>query len=89
MRVEKAQAVGPPAGYSRGSMLGETEVPRNRPDDYVEFWPAGETVKGEFHCADCGYGVMIVRALPACPMCGCSSWERTDWSPLTHARSLL
>jgi hypothetical protein len=50
-------------------------------DDYVEFWPAGQAVKGEFHCSECGYGVTIVRALPLCPMCGGASWEQFAWSP--------
>jgi hypothetical protein len=49
--------------------------------DYVEFWAAGQPVKGEFHCADCGYGVTIVRKLPLCPMCGGTSWEQSPWSP--------
>ena len=40
---------------------------RTAPDDYVEFWTTGQSVKGEFHCAECGYGVTIVRALPHLP----------------------
>jgi rubrerythrin len=54
-------------------------------DEYVQFWTAGETVKGEFHCAECGYGVTIVRALPQCPMCGGTSWEQSPWSPFSRA----
>jgi rubrerythrin len=52
-------------------------------DGYVEFLPAGQQAKGEFHCSECGYGVMIVRALPRCPMCGGRSWEQTAWSPFS------
>jgi len=55
---------------------------------YVQFWTAGERVKGEFHCSECGYGVTIVRALPICPMCGGTSWEQTSWSPFGRASSL-
>jgi rubredoxin len=58
-------------------------------DDYVEFWVAGQTVKGEFHCSDCGYGVTIVRALPECPMCGGRSWEQFPWSPFTRSHQVL
>ena len=65
-------------------MRQEIGTSRTAADDYVEFWTAGETVKGEFHCSDCGYGVTIVRALPVCPMCGGSSWEQSDWHPFTH-----
>ena len=56
--------------------------------DYVEFWAAGQSVKGEFHCSDCGYGVTIVRALPPCPMCGCTAWEQSPWSPFKRAQLL-
>ena len=66
-------------------MMRETETPRTAVDDYVEFWTAGEAVKGEFHCSDCGYGVTIVRSLPLCPMCGGSSWEQTPWSPFRRS----
>ena len=52
---------------------------------YVQFWSAGESVKGEFHCAECGYGVTVYRKLPVCPMCGGTSWEQAPWSPLTRA----
>jgi hypothetical protein len=57
--------------------------------DFVAFIEAGAPVKGEFHCADCGYGVTVYRTLPACPMCGCEQWEQSAWSPLTRARSVL
>jgi hypothetical protein len=53
--------------------------------DFVEFWAAGQSVKGEFHCSDCGYGVTIVRALPLCPMCGGKAWEQSPWSPFKRA----
>jgi hypothetical protein len=52
--------------------------------DYVHFWTAGERAKGEFHCADCGYGVTIYSRLPACPMCASTSWEQSAWSPFAR-----
>jgi rubredoxin len=65
------------------------ETSQRAPDDYVEFRAAGESVKGEFHCSECGYGITIVRALPLCPMCGGTSWEQSPWSPFTRARHPL
>ena len=64
------------------------------PDDesnpgYVQFWPAGESVKGEFHCAECGYGIAVCRELPRCPMCGGESWEQAPWSPFARADGAL
>jgi len=58
-------------------MTQRPRVFRTETDDYVEFWDAGAAVRGEFHCADCGYGIAIVRKLPLCPMCGGRSWEQS------------
>lgn len=54
-------------------------------DGYIRFWTAGSAAKGEFHCAECSYGVTIYRELPVCPMCGGTAWEQMPWSPLTRA----
>jgi rubrerythrin len=62
---------------------------REAPADFVQFVLAGESVKGEYHCADCGYGVTVHRDLPRCPMCGNDSWEASAWSPFARARSVL
>jgi rubrerythrin len=53
-------------------------------DDYVHFWAEGDRAKGEFHCAECGYGVVVHSALPACPMCASTSWEQSAWSPFAR-----
>lgn len=44
-------------------------------DDFVEFLLAGAPAKGEFRCTDCGYGAVIQRVLPVCPMCSGEIWE--------------
>lgn len=66
-------------------MASRTQVEGPEPEGYVHFWTTGSAVKGEFHCAECGYGVAVYRALPVCPMCGGTTWEQTPWSPLTRA----
>lgn len=45
-------------------------------DGYVEFFRTGEEAAGEFRCSECGYGVVVQRALPLCPMCGGEAWEQ-------------
>jgi rubrerythrin len=70
-------------------MMKTLHTSRAASDEYVEFRATGESVKGEFHCSACGYGVTIVRALPLCPMCGGSSWEQSTWSPFGRASKLL
>jgi hypothetical protein len=53
--------------------------------DYVKFWAAGESGKGDFRCSDCSYGVTVYTTLPVCPMCAGSSWEPVAWSPFSRA----
>jgi rubrerythrin len=48
---------------------------RARSGDFVEFGAAGEAAAGEFHCSECGYGVIVQSTLPRCPMCGGTAWE--------------
>jgi rubrerythrin len=43
--------------------------------DVPVFLAAGRQAEGEFHCAECGYGVIVRRELPECPMCRGVSWE--------------
>jgi rubrerythrin len=66
-------------------MAERIETTRAATGDFVEFWVTGQSVKGEFHCSECGYGVTIVRALPPCPMCGGTAWEQSAWSPFKRA----
>jgi hypothetical protein len=44
-------------------------------DGFVDFVLAGTRAQGEFRCADCGYGAVIQRLLPVCPMCAGTIWE--------------
>jgi hypothetical protein len=57
--------------------------------EYVPFWTAGTSAKGEFHCAECSYGVIVTRELPTCPMCGGTAWEQATWSPFARSRALI
>jgi hypothetical protein len=53
--------------------------------DEIQLSAAGDHVKGEFRCADCGYAITVCRELPPCAMCGCESWQAGLWSPLSRA----
>jgi rubrerythrin len=70
-----------PHRRTRGRAIPEDEgamqdVDAQRDDATVlEFAVTGTDVAGEFRCADCGYGAVLRRALPLCPMCGGASWE--------------
>ena len=65
--------------------MSEVLVSADAVDEYVAFHAAGSPAKGEFHCAECGYGVTVYRELPVCPMCSCASWEQAAWSPFARA----
>jgi hypothetical protein len=54
--------------------------------DFVEFVSTGAPGAGAFRCSSCGYGVTVQAALPQCPMCGGTTWERAPaFSSRTHA----
>jgi hypothetical protein len=42
---------------------------------FVDFAVTGTEVSGEFRCTDCGYGAVVHRVLPQCPMCSGTVWE--------------
>jgi rubrerythrin len=42
---------------------------------FVEFAVTGTQISGEFRCTECGYGAVVYRELPPCPMCGGTVWE--------------
>jgi rubrerythrin len=42
---------------------------------FVDFAVAGTAAAGEFRCAECGYGAVVQRVIPSCPMCGGTVWE--------------
>ena len=44
---------------------------------------AGMRGAGEYHCLECGYGIVTFSLVPACPMCHGSSWAPALWGPFT------
>jgi rubrerythrin len=53
-------------------------------DGFVLFLAEGEDGQGEYRCAGCGYGVVVVGTLPACPMCRGTAWEASAGSPFVR-----
>jgi rubrerythrin len=56
------------SGRFQGAVIAE-------PADVPVFLAAGLQAEGEFHCAECGYGVIVRTELPQCPMCRGLAWE--------------
>ena len=55
-------------------------------EDIASDLAAGASVRGEYRCTGCGYGVTVYRKLPRCPMCGSDdAWEQLDRSPSRRA----
>jgi rubrerythrin len=48
------------------------------------FLAAGTAASGEFHCAECGYGIAVRSRLPECPMCRGIEWEEPATSPYSR-----
>jgi rubredoxin len=66
-------------------MLDQVRGERAGDTGYVDFCVAGTPGAGEYHCADCGYGVTVQVTLPQCPMCAGTTWEPHASSPFTRA----
>lgn len=49
----------------------------------VGVFQTGDPVQGEFHCCDCDYGIVVLQALPQCPMCQGKEWAADPWAVLT------
>ena len=62
-----------------------THSGRTTSDRAVRLHLAGTRCKGEYRCANCGYGVAIHDELPVCPMCHEKHWEAVPWRPFTRA----
>jgi rubrerythrin len=74
---EDEQAVQDVGAQLDGSAKAPSAPVESALDDagFVDFAVAGTRVSGEFRCSDCGYGAVVQRALPPCPMCGGTVWE--------------
>jgi hypothetical protein len=72
--TEVMEQVGVEVDESAGVPEPATRVSLDDPG-FVEFAVKGTAVSGEFRCADCGYGAVVHRELPQCPMCAGTIWE--------------
>jgi hypothetical protein len=71
---ERIEDPGPPAeGGGTAVRIPAASLPEFA--DVVDFAAAGSDAAGEFRCADCGYGAVVQRVLPPCPMCQGTVWE--------------
>jgi rubrerythrin len=61
-------------------VLDEVRTPGAGDGDFLEFATTVAPAQGAFHCAACGYGVVVRATLPRCPMCGGTTWERVQIS---------
>ena len=46
---------------------------------------AGDMGNGDYRCAECGYGIVVLRVLPTCPMCRGQEWIEREVAPFRHA----
>jgi hypothetical protein len=49
--------------------------------------PAGSPAKGDYRCAECGYGIVATHRLPVCPMCRSEQWLEQRWTPFGERAS--
>jgi hypothetical protein len=46
---------------------------------------AGDMGNGDYRCSECGYGIVVLRVLPTCPMCRGQEWIEREAAPFRHA----
>jgi rubrerythrin len=56
---------------------------------YAALHATGDAAAGEFHCRECGYGVIVQRLLPRCPMCSGTEWEPAGMRALRRRAAAL
>ena len=44
--------------------------------------------RAEYHCAACGYGIVVYGQPPSCPLCSEARWEHVEWRPFSQLREL-
>ena len=71
---EAVQDVGADVERTANAPAAEDALPFDD-SGFVDFAVTGTDVSGEFRCTDCGYGAVVNRVLPPCPMCGGTVWE--------------
>jgi len=40
--------------------------------------------RAEYHCAGCGYGIVVYGHPPSCPICSEACWEHVEWRPFSQ-----
>jgi hypothetical protein len=63
-------------------MTLDLDRPATRPDSPEgDRRRAGDRGAGDYRCLECGYGIVTLGLMPACPMCHGSDWQAARASP--------
>ncbi len=83
----------PAAGLIEGDQISIVELRERDPElvalvrEAKDSEIAGGGRKGkraEYHCAACGYGIVVYGQPPSCPMCSEARWEHAEWRPFSQ-----
>ena len=89
-----SESVRPPAALIDGDQMSIVELRERDPKPLALVreaedaeLAAGEGRKGkraEYHCAACGYGIVVYGQPPGCPICSEARWEHVEWRPFSQ-----
>jgi hypothetical protein len=93
-----SESVRPPAALVDGDQMSIVELLERDPRLVALVREAGDTElaagggrkgkRAEYHCAACGYGIVVYGQPPSCPLCSEARWEHVEWRPFSQLREL-
>jgi hypothetical protein len=89
-----SESARPPAALIDGDQMSIVELRRRdlkrvalvrEPEDAEVAAGGGRKGKrAEYHCAACGYGIVVYGQPPSCPMCCEARWEHVECRPFSQ-----
>jgi hypothetical protein len=89
-----SESVRPPAVLIDGDQISIVELLKRDPkllalgreaeDAEVAAGGGRKGKRAEYHCAACGYGIVVYGQPPSCPMCSEARWEHVEWRPFSQ-----
>jgi hypothetical protein len=84
-----SESVGPPAALIDGDQMSIVELRdpklvalvREAEDSELAAGGGRKGKRAEYHCAACGYGIVVYGRPPSCPMCSEARWSMLSGGP--------
>ena len=89
-----SESARPPAALVDGDQMSIVELLERDPklvalvreaeDSEIAAGGGRKVKRAEYHCAACGYGIVVYGQPPSCPICNEARWEHVEWRPFSQ-----